>query len=579
VKQTERRAIAAVSFILAAVVSAPMTATAQRTSERVPYFIAVTFRAPANEPKLGIDVAEGLRQRMIKLFPQPARAGGLRIVTRKEINDQLTNAGYPADSAISTTDLRDLGRNVGAAETLEGTTVRTADGIQAKARFYSNNLVAAPEVLPTVVDKDPAGVGRQLADLYAKARRELPDYNNCRNALIANQLDQAIVAAKAAMQQFDKGVLPRACLMSVYFKLSQQNKMPLDSTIKVGQDILQIDPDNELAIGQLADAYLVKGDTARSVEMNVKLYRLNPTNTSQAKTIIQILAGTGAPAQAVPIVRALLASNQGDVAILETYWKLLQATKDWKQAIAIGEEMVKFDSSKADPNYFDRQITAALADSQPRLAIQYLARAAEKYPKSTHYWLGYSQELRKAGQLQQSLDAAKKALAVDPKVEGGQATVLGLYVALGQADSALSFAKQALAAGASRPSIGATLLPLINPAYKKADASNARPDWEALYQMAATVDSIAPTPTTAFFMSYSAYNVGTQALTGIAALVRADRVKACAENRVAADMFLVVDLNMGRGSSINQDAAVKILRALDTYKPYIDQYRRTIPCR
>src|SRR6185437_770018 len=133
-----------------------------------------------------------------------------------------------------------------------------------------------------------------------------------------------------------------------------------------------------LAIGQLADAYLTRGDTAKAIEMNIKLYKLNPTNVSQAQTIMQILAGTGAPEKAVPIVKDLLASNPGDATILDTYWKLLQATKDWKQAIAIGEEMVKFDSSRADSNFYNRQIAAALADSQPQLVLQYLAKATAR---------------------------------------------------------------------------------------------------------------------------------------------------------------------------------------------------------
>src|SRR6185437_7359959 len=108
---------AAAALLAVGIVSTPMTATAQRSGARNPIFIAVTFHAPATEPKLGVDVAEGLRQRMSKLFQQtPLRPGALRVVTREQINAQLTAAGYPADSAITTTDLRDLGKNIGADE-------------------------------------------------------------------------------------------------------------------------------------------------------------------------------------------------------------------------------------------------------------------------------------------------------------------------------------------------------------------------------------------------------------------------------------------------------------------------------
>jgi tetratricopeptide (TPR) repeat protein len=580
VNKSERRKITAAALVALAVGSLPTMATAQRNTQRNPIFIAVTFHAPANEPKLGVDVAEGLRQRMMKLFPQsPLRPGALRVVTREQINAQLTAAGYPADSAITTTDLRDLGKNIGADETLEGTATRTADGVQVQARFYSLNNVSAPEVLPTVTDKSAEGAGRQLADLYARARKELPDYNNCRNGLINGQVDQAVSAAKLAMQQYDKGVLPRACLMNAYFKLSQDKKMPLDSVVKIGQDILTIDPNDELAIGQLADAYLTKGDTAKAVEMNIRLYKLNPTNVSQANTIIQILAGTGQPEKAVPIAKDLLASNPGDPQTLETYWKLLQATKDWKQTIAIGEEMVKFDSSRADSNFYNRQIAAALADSQPQLVLQYLAKATQKYPKNTHYWLGYSQELRRQGQLQQALDAAKKAVTIDPTVANGYASVLSLYAALGQADSALAFAKLALAAHADKDAVGGALLTLLKPSLDKAQKSQARPDMEEFYRMAATIDSIVPQQSTAFYMSFAAYSIAASVLQDVAAESK-DRPKACADIQRASDLAAVVDLNMPRGGRENPANAAAILNALNSQiKPYIDTTRKQLKCK
>ena len=574
--------ITAAGLLAVAIASAPTTATAQRGGgARNPIFIAVTFHAPQNEPKLGIDVAEGMRQRMAKLFPQaPLRPGTLRVVTREQINAQLTAAGYPADSAITTTDLRDLGKNIGADETLEGTVTRTTEGLQVKARFYSLNNVSAPEVLPVVVDKDAAGAGRQLADLYAKARRELPEYEQCRGGLIRSEIDPAIIAARNAMLQYDKGVLPRACLMSAYYSQFKAKKVPIDSVMRAAQDILLIDPDNELAIGNLADAYLSKGDTTKAVEMNLKLYRLNPSNVGQAQTIIQIIAATGAPDKALPIVKDLLNSNPGDAAILETYWKLLQATKNWKQAIATGEEMVKFDSARADTNFFNRQISAAIADSQPQLVLQYLGKATAKFPKNTRYWLGFAQELRRQGQLQQALDAAKKALAIDPKLDNGYATVLSLYVALGQADSALAFGKLALTSGADKDAIGGALLTLISPAMKSAQASNKPEDWQQVYHMSAVVDSLTPQAATAFFMSFSAFNIASGILSNIPEIAKSDKPGACAQIRHAADMITIVDLNMGRGGRFNPDAAAKILTAVSTQvKPYLESSKKQLACR
>jgi tetratricopeptide (TPR) repeat protein len=577
VERIHRCAGVAAGILLLVAATAPTTAMAQRARSTV--FVAVTFHSPG-DPKLGIDVGEEIRQRMLKFFPKTTRAGQVRIITREEINGFLTGSGYAADSAISTTDLRELGKTMGADESLEGTATRTAAGIEVKAHFFSLNYIAAPEVMPVAVGKDAGDAAKQLVDAYIRARKELPDYQTCRNGLINNALDQAVPAAKAALVQYDKGVLPRACLMGAYFKLYQAKKMAIDSTIRVGQEILGIDADNELAIGQLADAYMLAGDTTKAIQMNLRLYRMNSSNVAQAQTTIQILASSGAPDQAIPIVRDLLANNPGDVGMLDTYWKLLQATKAWKEAIAAGEEMVKADSTKADSNYFNRQIAAAIADSQPAVVVQFLGKATMKFPKNTRYWLGYSQWLRRQGQLQQSLDAAKTALAIDPKIDGGYTTVLSLYAALGQPDSTMAFAKTALAAGADKAVVGAALLPLIRPALTKAQLPDApRSDWEELYRISATVDSLAPTPNTAFYMSFAAYTVGTKALSGIVDLSKTDKPKACAENKLAADMFTVIDLNMARGGRVEPTAAANILNALGQYKPYIEQYKKTIPCK
>ena len=582
-KRIQRQTITAAGLFAVAVVCTPPTATAQRgaNNQRNPIFVAVTFHAPPNEPKVGVDVADGLRQRMAKLFQQtPLRPGALRVVTREQINAQLTAAGYPADSAITTTDLRDLGKNIGADETLEGTATRTAQGIEVKSKFYSLNNVGAPEILPVVADKDPTAAGRQLADLYAKARRELPDYEQCRGALIRGETDPAIVAAKAAMLQYDKGVLPRACLMSAYYQQFKDKKAPIDSVIRVGQEILQIDPDNEVAIGILAETYLTKGDTAKAIEMNIKLYRLNPSNINQAQTIIQILAGTGAPDKALPIVKDLLTANPGDAAILETYWKLLQATKNWKQALATGEEMVKFDSSRADTTFFNRQISASIADSQPQLVLQYLGKATAKFPKNTRYWLGYSQELRRQGQLQQALVAARTALSIDPKIDNGYVSVLSLYVALGQADSALAFGKLALASGGDKDAIGAALLTLISPAMKAAQASDKPDDWQQVYHMSAVVDSLSPQAATAFFMSYAAYNLAAGVVSKIGEVAKTDKAGACVQLKYASEMSTIVDLNMGRGGRYSPENAAKLLNANSSQiRPYIDATKKQLACR
>jgi tetratricopeptide (TPR) repeat protein len=579
----QRQAITAAALL--AVVFAPKMAVAQRTAARVPNFIAVSFRSPG-EPKLGIETAEAIRQRMARFFPMPP-VKTLRVLKQEEINSALTGSGYPADSVITTSDLRDLSKQLGAEEAMEGSVKRTAQGVEARAKFYFNSNVGAPEVLPVVIEKDANSAGRKIAEMYVQARKELPAYERCKNALIQNNADAAIAAAREAMQLYPQGVLGRACLLTAYGP--QYKKFPADSMLVLANEIVTIDPENEIAIGQLVDAYRAKGDTAKAIVFSMKLFRLNPTNTQTGLGLIDFLPAVGAPDSAMVIIQSMMANNPGDAALIEKQWKLLQLKQQWKQAIAAGEEMVKFDTSKADTAYFRRQIGAALQDSQPQLALQYLARATAKFSRDVSLLQAYSNELRKQGQIQQALDVAKKVIAIDPKAPQGYSTVVFLYTQLGQADSAVSFAKTALATAdsATRDQIGKGLLTLISPALTKAQSDTAAPpdvqrqNWTEVYKLSAAVDSIVPQPQSAFLMSFSAFNLATNALGRVQGLAQAKNTAgACAELKNASDMVLIVDLNMARGGRFNPAAAGNILTALGgSIKPYIQSTKQQLNCK
>lgn len=573
---------------LLAVVFAPTTAMAQRQAARSPVFLAVTFKSPG-EPKLGIEVAEAIRQRMLRYFPFPPRPGQLRIVKQEEINTSLTGSGYPADSAITTTDLRDLGKGMGADESMEGTAKRTAEGVEVRAKVYWLNNTSAAEVLPVVVEKSAESAGRKVAELYAQVRKELDEYDTCRNALINNQFDAAITAANAALKEYAQGVLPRACLLTAYNKYYEQKKFPLDSVMRVANELMTIDPENEIALVTLVDAYRARGDTAKAIETSMKLYALNPASPTTAG-IIDFLAAAGAPDKALIIVEDQMKNNPGDPNVIETQWKLLQALQQWKRAIAAGEEMVKFDTARADTIYFRRQVGAAYSDSQPQLALQFLARATQKFPRNVFLLQAYTQELRKQGQLQQALDAAKKVIAVDPKADQGYATVVVLYTQLNQPDSAVAFARQALASSpdsTTKNSIGQGLLALIGPSMSKAQADTgatpdvARANWNEVYKLSASVDSIVPQAATKFYMSFAAYNLAANAASRVSDL--ANKAKnipaACAELKTASDMVLAVDLNMMQGGRFNPQQAGAIINAAGQLKPFIEGTKAQLKCK
>jgi hypothetical protein len=109
----------------------------------------------------------------------------------------------------------------------------------------------------------------------------------------------------------------------------------------------------------------------------------------------------------------------------------------------------------------------------------------------------------------------------------------------------------------------------------------ARQNWTDVYKLSASVDSIVPQPQSAFLMSYSAFNLATNALNRVQPLAKdKNTAGACAELKNAADMVLIVDLNMARGGRYNPTAAGNILTALSgSIKPYIETTRKQLNCK
>jgi len=313
--------------------------------------------------------------------------------------------------------------------------------------------------------------------------------------------------------------------------------------------------------------------------------RLGELNPQQAPELIPVLIEVGAPEKALVIINDQLKQNPGDVPMIENRWKLLQLLKDWKGAIAAGEDMVKFDSSKADTAYFRRQIGAAIQDSQPQLVLQYMAKATTKFPRDPFLLKAYMGELRRQGQRPQAIEVAKKLAAVDPAT--GHSTAIALYAELKQMDSAVAYAKQSLvgADSATRDQIGQGLLGVIRPAMVQAQADTTSPasvrktNWAEVLRLSAAVDSIVPTANTAFYMSVSAFYVAQFGLDGFTEAARTNRPLACAMIKEASDNLLIVDLNMSRGGRVDPATASALLKATSDMKPGLAQGRQQLNCR
>jgi len=583
VSASTRRSVSLVAVLALAAASAPALAQRQPPVQRggppgegTPYILVSPFHAPTRE--LALEAAEELRSRL----QSEHSAKDLFVITRSSIESTLRASGYPVDSALSVTDLMELARSLHAEYVVDGTATRGAAG--KAVRFATTVLMRTgqqilSQPLPPADGKDAGEAAKLTERSITESLKQIPSYKECLNSLRAGKNDDAAAKARLGIIAYQNAAFSRICLLNAY---SSSKTAPPDSIIALATRILAIDSTSLLALANLADAYGAKGETDRQIDAYQRMHVLDPGNQAVTTALITLL-GRADPGKALPIIEGMLKGNPGDAGLLRNQWLLLLKVGRFRDAIAAGEALVKADTAAATVDYFQRQLGAAQGDSDNAKIQELASKASQKFPKEVSFPSLLAQTYRKSGQLQQAMQAARRATEADPK--DTRAWLLAIVTAsdMNQADTALALAKNAAAAGADKQQIEAALLSsLVAPAIKKAQESKERPDWDAALLTTQALDAALPSPASKFYFGLASFQVGYDAIQNASKLgeakgrdVKESRAKACAEAKVAEEKWAnaTIAMTSGGGGAYNKDGAASMMNLIQQYGDYIPKMK------
>src|SRR5262245_34312803 len=539
-----------------------------------PYILVTAFRAPNKQ--LAVEAADELRDRL----KQEHSAKELFVLTKTSVEGTLTASGYPTDSALNTSDLMELAKQMRGEYVTDATVTKTGNSMRVDSRVLlktGQQVIAQP--LPAVEAKDPGDAAKQIEKSISEALKQIPTYKECVAGLRAGKFDEAAAKARAGIALYPKASWSRVCLLNSY---ASSKTAPPDSIIAVGKEILATDSTSVLALANLADAYNAKGDTAKAVDVMLRMYAVEPNK----KTLEAVLAfvGRGAPEKGIPIVKNLIQKEPGDAELVRNLWLLELRASRFKEALATGEELVKLDTASANVDYYNRMIGAAQGDSNSAKVQEFAAKAAQKFPKVADFPMLLAQGYRRAGQLQQALASARKAIDIDPKES--KAWMLAILTAkdMNQTDTLLALTKGAAAAGADKTQLETVFQQIVAPVVKKADESKQRADWQAALTLAQTVDAALPLPAWKFYIGLSQFSIGLDALQSADKLGRdtgksakESRAKACVEAKLVEEMWAnsTIAMTSGGGGAYNKESAGSVMSAIQQYNEYIPKMKST----
>ncbi|MEI6740110.1 MAG: hypothetical protein WCK74_07330 [Gemmatimonadaceae bacterium] len=541
--------------------ASPMNRAPDPNAKRV---MVTVFKAAAStnakEKTLGVDAADAVRSRLTSDFPYKQ----VYVLPKTEINQYLEASGFSTTDALAAHDARALASLVRADEYLTGSVTKTATGYRVDANLVLSRDNTLVQPLGSFDLPKIDNAASQISKELKEARKQLEFEQKCVNSAREKKYDAALGFAKDGIAAYPKATLARICMANVMIEQKASN----EQLMTVAREIVGIDQKSRPGLALLAQTYRTANMQDSAVVALTRLLATDPTNPRLQKDVVEALAAIANPKVARPVVDSAVAMNPGEPELLRLRWLILLATKDYKEAFAQGDELVKLDTSFADTTYFIRTSAAYQADSQYAKAAEAAAKGLQKFagqPTLTYVQIA---ALKQAGQNQQALDALNKANEAKIAVENGGFLKVTLLSDLGRMDEVVPAAKDLIAAGDTSTTLRQMILKVGDDKRKSAQKNSSADEYDQAIKIISYADSVTKGNSKAqaqFLLgaTYVAY--------GSLKLKNAQEQKQCQSAKDAKNLVVDAQIMLPKGGAFAPDAMRQLMGSATQMDGYADQ--------
>lgn len=580
------RPLVALAAIIAVAGVVPVDAQPVRRPPRpdTPFMTVQVFRSA--DKIAGPQASDALRERLIQVYPGPV----LWVIEKQQLVDLLEQSGYPTNEQLARADENSLAKFQRADEYIRGAVTREADGTyRIDAQLVLTRDANLTQPLPPVRGSRPDRAAVGLVREIQNARRQLANEKRCMDHARANRYAEAIAEVDKAIADYPEATLVRYCKMNVLVK--QQASQ--EQILAAANEILALDPNSRAALALAADAQKELGNIDAANELLVRLLSNEPTNAKLAEDVLNALAASRQFDVAKDIAAKAVQDNPGDVGLVRMQFLILATAGEYKPAIATGREMIALDTAMADVQYFTRMTALFLADSQPSEAAAVAQRGTAKFPRDPALWQLYAQTLRNTGRPAEAVEAAKKALEINPWIPQGWLQVAQNYNELQMTDSMLSALRSATEAGDNADFIATLVSSVGNQKRLQGIELKSADTLQVAVNLLLWADSVAmlrdevgppdarrprvqASPETRARVKYI---TGATAITlARDAATEAQQRRNCDRAKMADEALITAQIHLPGGAAFNQENALTLLQSIPEFQNYITQLKAQV-CR
>lgn len=386
------------------------------------FMVANPFAFAPADSTPAVLIGSGIREEMKDVVGRD-----FQVVEQQQMNDALTQYGYPKDAILSPALATTLAKNIQARFLVASTLAKGKDGRYAvTARLVGVNDDAGNVVaLAQNPGESPQAFGKRLAEALDPMVESLPDAKSCVDQRTTKP-DKAAAAANKAIKVAPNHGLAHYCLAL----LAQDRKAPRADVVQHLQASAKGDPLSLPVWTALATQYQQANDTANTLVAFKQMLRVAPTNQKLREELFKYFLQSGHPETALEVADEGLKIDPYNADLYDLKSNACLFLSNFKCAVDALETMYATDSTKADTLFFTKISAAAAEGEQPDTArlLKWSQIGARKYPDNPTL-LGY---LNRAYSMTGQVDSvvavtnriiAKDTTAVVPALEAAQALI------------------------------------------------------------------------------------------------------------------------------------------------------------
>ena len=554
-----------------------------------PFAFAPADSAPA------VAIGTGLREEMKGVVGRD-----FQVVEQQQMNDALTQYGYPKDAILSPALASTLAKNIQARYIVTSTLAKAqGKGYTVTARIHGVNDDAGNVVaVAQQPGENPQAFGKRAAEALEPMVETADEAKACIDQRTAKP-DKAAEAAQKAIKAVPNHGLAHYCLAL----LAQDKKAARGAVVKELQASAKGDPLSLPVWTALATQYQQANDTANTLLAFKQMLRVAPTNQKLREELFKYFLQSGHPETALEVADEGLKLDPYNADLYDLKSNACLFLSNFKCAVDALETMYATDSTKADTLFFTKISAAAAEGEQPDTArlLKWSQIGVRKYPDNATL-LGY---LNKAYGMTGQVDSvvavtsriiAKDTTAIVPALEAAQALInappaAGATAATTDTTNRGGAPRDTTGAAAASPSRAKEALPFLEYAMKYGDPQAKENAAALLYTAGAKLLQSQPQDLAgaaellrlAVQNANPAGKVGPASnyLLGLATLFQVPQLDPQAEKQKSCDiakqmetLLTESETALTAGRAANQEAVDKNLGIIKQYKPRVASMKK-----